>query len=77
LVLLCIGTATHADIVYKCVDAGGKVTYSQNPCYGENWHRFGGPTPAEPQQKPANTKPASETERVNAKPAAKKPAPAS
>lgn len=27
--------------VYKCVSDGGKVTYSQNPCYGENWHRFG------------------------------------
>jgi hypothetical protein len=81
LALLCICATAHADVVYKCVGAGGKVTYSQNPCYGEDWHRFGAPSsaesPAEPRQKPANTKPASDTERTNAKPAPKKPTPAS
>lgn len=33
--------AAQAQPVYKCVNEGGKVTYSQNPCYGENWHRLG------------------------------------
>ncbi len=54
----------RADMIYKCTGADGKVTYSQNPCYGENWHRFG--APPEPQRKaqPANTKtaPAAEAE---------------
>lgn len=77
LALLYMGSAAHADVVYKCVGAGGKVTYSQNPCYGEDWHRFGAPPPDEPRQKPASTKPASDTERANAKPAPKKPVPAS
>ena len=70
--------AVHADVVYKCVDASGKVTYSQNPCYGEDWHRFGAPTPAPPKPKPANpadAKPASTAEPATAKPASKKPAP--
>jgi hypothetical protein len=74
-----MASAAHADVVYKCVGAGGKVTYSQNPCYGENWQRFGAPTAAEPElrQKPANTKPTSDTERATTKPAPKKPSPAS
>lgn len=37
--------------VYKCVADDGKVTYSQNPCYGEQWHRLG---EARAQRKPAS-----------------------
>jgi hypothetical protein len=34
-----------APVIYKCVAANGKVTYSESPCYGEAWHRFGTPPP--------------------------------
>jgi Domain of unknown function (DUF4124) len=47
---------THADPIYKCTAAGGKVTYSQNPCYGESWQRFGAPAPSQRKVQPANTK---------------------
>jgi hypothetical protein len=34
-----------APVIYKCVGNEGKVTYSESPCYGETWHRFGTPPP--------------------------------
>jgi uncharacterized protein DUF4124 len=37
--------AFAAPVIYKCVADNGKVTYSESPCYGENWHRFGAPDP--------------------------------
>ena len=78
--LIFAAPAAHADVVYKCVDANGKVTYSQNPCYGEDWHRFGDPGAAPPKPKaakPADVKPASTAEPATAKPPPKKPLPTS
>jgi hypothetical protein len=37
--------ASAAPVIYKCVAESGKVTYSESPCYGETWHRFGAPEP--------------------------------
>lgn len=74
LALFCVGPAAYADVVYKCVDAAGKTTYSQNPCYGENWHRFGAPQPEQPKAKPTSAKPANESDPASAKRAQKKPA---
>lgn len=50
LVLVSAAAPASAQPVYKCVADDGKVTYSQNPCYGEQWHRLG---EARAQRKPA------------------------
>lgn len=51
LVFALAGAPVFAQPVYKCVADDGKVTYSQNPCYGEQWHRLG---EARTQRKPAS-----------------------
>ena len=68
--------SVHADPIYKCTGAGGKVTYSQNPCYGESWQRFGAPPPSPPKSQPANTKaaPAPEADKGVRKPLPEKSA---
>ncbi len=43
--LACVAAPALPQPVYKCVADNGKVTYSQNPCYGEQWHRLGEKAP--------------------------------
>ena len=79
LIVVAIAAAApsaHAQPIYKCVGAGGKVTYSQNPCYGENWQRFGAPPPSQRKPQPANTKaaPAAEADKGVPKPSSEKSA---
>jgi hypothetical protein len=71
-----VAPSAHADTIYKCIGAGGKVTYSQNPCYGENWQRFGAPPPSQRKPQPANTKapPAAEADKGVHKASSEKPA---
>jgi hypothetical protein len=35
------GPPVAANPIYKCRASDGKVTYSQMPCYGDQWHRLG------------------------------------
>ena len=68
LIVVAIAAAApsaHADTVYKCIGAGGKITYSQNPCYGENWQRFDARSPSPRKPQPANKKtaPAAEADK--------------
>lgn len=45
LVLLVPAATFATPVIYKCVAENGKVTYSESPCYGQSWHRFGAPEP--------------------------------
>ena len=45
LTVLAPAAAFGTPVIYKCVADSGKVTYSESPCYGETWHRFGAPEP--------------------------------
>ncbi len=38
--LALLATAGQANPVYKCVSSEGKTTYSEMPCYGEQWKRI-------------------------------------
>lgn len=83
LALASATTVAHAaDPIYKCKDADGKVTYSQNPCYGENWQRFGASAEAQrkPQPQPASAKtpaPPTPPDKAVRQPEPEKAAPAS
>lgn len=37
---ICLGSPPAPAQIYKCVAENGKVTYAENPCYGEQWQRF-------------------------------------
>jgi hypothetical protein len=49
LLLALAATSSAANPVYKCKSDEGKVTYSQTPCYGEDWQRMG-ERPATPKE---------------------------
>lgn len=49
LLLALAATSAAANPVYKCRSDEGKVTYSQTPCYGEDWQRMG-ERPATPKE---------------------------
>jgi hypothetical protein len=49
LAIALAASSAAANPVYKCRSDEGKVTYSQIPCYGENWQRMG-ERPATPKE---------------------------
>lgn len=77
LLLTLAATSTFANPVYKCRSDEGKVTYSQTPCYGEDWQRMG-ERPATPKedrrQRPLVDK-SGTTPATSLQPAALQPAP--
>ncbi len=55
---VCLGSPpAPAQIIYKCVAENGKITYSANPCYGEQWQRFETSTQAENLRRKADRAP--------------------
>lgn len=78
LAIAAAAPSAHADPIYKCIGDGGKITYSQNPCYGETWQRFGAPPESQHKPQPVNAKamPATEADKTIRKPPPEKSAPA-